>query len=348
MKRFLSLFLVAVLFGAAPALAQSKAKATNVKEISYDSVANFFKLPPDQYFGEGIGIATNSKGHVFVYTRSGDTKILEFDQSGNFVKEIGKGSYGLEFAHTIRVDSQDNVWAVDEGTNVITKFNPEGTKVLMVLGRRPEPVGGAFETSLPATAPLKYNFGRQTDVAWDPQGNIFVSDGYVNSRVVKYDKNGRFLKEVGSRGNAPGQLNTPHSIAVDAKGLVYVGDRGNARVQVFDNDLNATPKAIYDNVGNPWAVCISGGSHQYLYVSNSYPDSSPATARDITGEVYKMELDGTILGKFGKAGKQLKEFSAIHEMDCRNPNEIYAAEISAWRAQKIILRPAVPMTAQAR
>jgi len=346
MKRVLSSLLVVVLFGAAPLLAQSKAKATNVPEIPYESVANFFKLPPDLYFGEGIGVATNSKGHVFVYTRSGDTRILEFDQNGNYVREIGKGLYGLEFAHTVRVDAQDNIWAVDEGTNMVVKFNPEG-RVTLVLGRRPEPQGGAFDTGLPAAPPVKYLFGRQTDVGWDPQGNIFVSDGYVNSRVVKYDKNGRFLKEVGSRGNQPGQLNTPHSIAVDAKGLVYVGDRGNARVQVFDNDLSPTPKAIYDNVGNPWAICVSGGSHQYLYVSNSWPDSSPATARDFTGEIYKMELDGTILGKFGKAGKALKEFSGVHEIDCRNPNELYVAEIAAWRAQKIILRPQVPQTASA-
>jgi hypothetical protein len=343
MKRSVTSLLVAALLGAVPLLAQSKAKATNVPEIPFESVPNFFKLPPDQYFGEGIGVATNSKGHVFVYTRSGDTKILEFDQNGNYVREIGHNLYGLEFAHTIRVDAQDNIWAVDEGTNMIIKFNPQG-RVVMVLGRRPEPAGGAFETTLPPAPPKKYNFGRQTDVGWDPQGNIFVSDGYVNSRVVKYDKNGRYVTEAGgARGSAIGQLSTPHSIAVDAKGLVYVGDRGNARVQVFDNDLK--PKAVYDNVGNPWAVCVSPGPHQYLFVSNSYPDSSPAAARDITGEVYKMELDGTIIGKFGRAGKALGEFSSIHEIDCRNPNELFVSEISSWRVQKLIFRPQAPTTA---
>ena len=142
---------VAALLGAAPLLAQSKAKATNVPEIPFDSVPNFFKLPPDQYFGEGIGVATNSKGHVFVYTRSGDTRIFEFDQNGNLRSEIGQDLYGLEFAHTIRVDSQDNIWAVDEGTNMVIKFNPEG-RVIMVLGRRPEPAGGAFETHAAAGA----------------------------------------------------------------------------------------------------------------------------------------------------------------------------------------------------
>jgi hypothetical protein len=336
MRRYVTSLLVVALVGAAPVFAQSKAKATNVPEIPFDSVANFFKLPADQYFGEGIGVATNSKGHVFVYTRSGDTKILEFDQNGNYVREIGQGLYGLEFAHAIRVDPQDNIWAVDEGTNTIIKFNPEG-RVMMVLGRRPEPVGGAFETILPAMPAKPYNFGRQTDVGWDAQGNIFVSDGYVNSRVVKYDKNGKFIKDVGTRGNQPLQLNTPHSIAVDAQGNVYVGDRGNARVQVLNNDL--TLKAIYDTVGNPWAVCVSGGPHQYLYASNSWPDSSPATARDITGEIYKMELDGTIVGRFGKAGKNLKEFSGVHEIDCRNPDQLYIAEIASWRVQKLMLKP---------
>jgi hypothetical protein len=155
--------------------------------------------------------------------------------------------------------------------------------------------------------------------------------------VVKYDKNGKFIKSVGTRGAAPGQLNTPHSMAVDAKGNVYVADRGNARIQVFDDNLIL--RAIYDHVGNPWVVCITPGPHQYLYSSNSYPDSNPANARDITGEVYKMELDGTVIGKFGKAGKGMKEFSTIHGMDCRNENDLWVSEITAWRVQHIILHP---------
>src|SRR5438093_10963259 len=141
MKRSLcSAFIAALVVGGAPLLlAQSKAKATNVPEIAYDSVPNFFKMPPNIYFGEGIGVATNSKGHVWVYTRSGETRLFEFDQNGNFVKEWGQGLYGFAFAHAVRVDPQDNVWAVDEGTNMVIKFNPQG-RVVMVLGRRPEAV----------------------------------------------------------------------------------------------------------------------------------------------------------------------------------------------------------------
>ena len=326
--------------GGAPLIAQTKATAENVPTIPHTSVPNFFKLPADLYLGEGIGIATNSKGSVFIYHRSGDTRLFEFDANGAFVKEWGVGVYGIEFAHQVRVDPQDNVWVVDEGTNMVIKFNPQG-RVIMVLGRRPEVVAGATPTNTPEGPVLnkKYQFGRPTDVAWDAQGNIFISDGYVNSRAVKYDKNGRFLAQfAGERGEGPNQLNTPHSIAVDAQGNVYIADRGNRRVVVLNNDM--TLKTSYTNVGNPWAVCITPGPHQYLYASNSNPDSNtPASSWDITGEIYKMELDGKIIGQFGKAGKGLGEFSTVHEIDCRNPDQLFVSEISAWRAQKIILNP---------
>jgi DNA-binding beta-propeller fold protein YncE len=316
--------------GLTPAQLSARAKAQNVPEIPFDSAPNFLKLPPNLYLGEGIGVATNSKGHIFVYTRSQATRLFEFDAKGNYLREIGEGLYGFVFAHAVRVDPQDNIWAVDEGSNMVIKFNPEG-RVLMVLGRRPEP------GEPPPTAPETYRFDRPTDVAWDAAGNIFVSDGYGNSRVVKYDKNGRFIAAVGSKGSAQGQLNLPHTIATDAKGNVYVGDRSNSRIQVFDNDL--TFKAVYDQVGAPWAVCISPGPHQYLYSSNSNPDSNNSLISAVTGEIYKMELDGTILGKFGHAGKKLGEFATVHEIDCRNENELLVSEIIAWRVQKLSLHP---------
>jgi hypothetical protein len=314
--------------------ARLRAKAQNVATIPIHSVPNFLKLPPNLYLGEGIGVATNSKGHIFVYTRSQVTRLFEFDARGNFVREIGEGLYGFAFAHAVRVDAQDNIWAVDEGSNMVIKFNPAG-RVVMVLGRRPEPADLAPMPVSPSPHPGPYTFDRPTDVAWDAAGDIFISDGYGNSRVVKYDKNGRFLAATGTKGSAPGQLNLPHTIATDAQGNVYVGDRSNARIQVFDNDLKL--KTIYDQVGAPWAVCISPGPHQYLYSSNSNPDSNNAEMNAVTGEIYKMELDGTIVGKFGSAGKGLGQFSTVHEIDCRNPNEILASEITAWRVQKIVL-----------
>jgi hypothetical protein len=346
MKRGIGSVLFLLVFATA-ALAQqgapppAKAFAT-APEISYDSVPNFLKLPKGLYLGEGIGVARNSKGNVFVYTRGGEaSRLFEFDPKGTFVREIGKGLYGFQMAHAVRVDPQDNIWVVDEGTDMVIKFTPDG-RVAMTMGRRPELAGGVHATPPPNAPPppaTPYRFGRPTDVAWDAAGNIFISDGYTNSRVVKYDKNGRYIKEIGTRGTESGQFNTPHSIQTDANGNVYVADRGNRRIQVLTNDL--TVKGVYDNVGAPWAVCITPGPHQYLYSSNSYPDNNNSRALNVSGEVYKMELDGTVVGKFGKAGKQLKEFSTIHAIDCRNENDLVVGEITAWRVQRIQLHPSV-------
>jgi sugar lactone lactonase YvrE len=337
MQRSIALSAVALMLCAGPALAQLKATAQNVPEIPYDSVPNFLKLPAGEYLGESVGVATNSKGHTFVYHRSATTRLFEFDQNGNFLKEIGKGYYGFEFAHSVRVDAEDNIWTVDEGTNVVTKFSPEG-KVLMVLGRRPAAVNGALTTSGEAQN-QKYIFCRPTDVGWDPQGDIFVSDGYCNNRVMKYDRNGRFLAEAGSdkAGKEPGQFNLPHGLQVDGQGNVYVADRTNFRYQVLDNNLK--PKAVYDNVGVGWTVCVSQGPHQYLFASNSNPNGNRPGSWAITGEIYKMELNGTILGRFGHASKEFGGFQVVHMMDCRNPNEIVVGEIESWRVQKLILKP---------
>jgi len=346
-----------------------------VPEIPFDSTPNFLKMPEHLYLGEAVGVATNSKGNIFVYTRTGTSyvtfgtsrafanggaRLFKFDPSGKFVREIGQNLYGFVFAHTVRIDPQDNIWVVDEGSNMIIKFNPEG-RVVMTMGRKaeemrvpaaPSPMpeapavaggrgpggggggggrGGAVTPGTPVGAGAQTDvFNRPTDVAWDAAGNIFVSDGYGNSRVAKFDKNGVFIKSWGSRGTEPGQFNTPHTIATDAQGNVYVGDRGNRRIQVFDN--GGEFKKAYLNVGAPWAVCISPGPHQYLFSSNSNGTSDMEN-----GEIYKMELDGKILGKFGTAGKLLREFGSVHEIDCRNPNEILVGEITNWRVQKLTL-----------
>jgi len=290
MKRFMSGGLVlAALCVAAPGMAQTRAKAQNVPEIPMESVPNFLKMPPDLYLGESMGVARNSKGHVFVYTRRDDTRLLEFDPEGTFVKEWGEGLYGFEFAHKVRVDKDDNVWVVDEGSNMVIKFNPEG-RVVMVLGRRPEAVEGAVETPQGEPPPAqRYIFGRPTDVGWDAQGNIFVTDGYINHRLVKYDKNGRYIREVGSHlaGRDPYQFNTPHGLAVDAQGNVYVADRGNARIQVFDNNL--VLRAIYDNVGNPWEVHLTRRTPVPLLVEFQ----SRCQSRGVVGNERRDLQDGT-------------------------------------------------------
>src|SRR5258708_11625283 len=155
---------IALALCAVPAFAQQKATAQNVPEIQYTSVPNFLKVPAGETLGEAIGVATNSKGHIFVYHRSATTRLWEVDKSGVFVREIGKGYYGFEFAHSVRVDPQDNIWTVDQGTNTVTKFSPQG-KFLLVIGRRPPAVDGAVATPTGPNPPAqKYLFCRPTDV----------------------------------------------------------------------------------------------------------------------------------------------------------------------------------------
>ena len=169
-------------------------------------------------------------------------------------------------------------------------------------------------------------------MAWDAAGNIFVVDGYTNARVAKFDKTGRFDKSWGATGSEQGQFNIPHSIAVDAQGNVYVADMGNKRIQVFDN--NGTFKSEIKNVGAPRAICISPGAQQFLYSSNSNPTEDPF----LDGEIYKMQLDGTVVGRIGRAGKQIKEFGMVNAIDCREANTLYVAELMNWRVQKLSLK----------
>jgi sugar lactone lactonase YvrE len=348
MKQILTCSLALVVLAAVPTFGQRKATIENVPEIPFTTAGNFLKLPPGEYLGESVAVATNSKGHIFVFHRSANTRLFEFDQAGTFVKEIGAGFYGFEFAHSVRVDKDDNIWTVDEGTNMITKFSPDG-KVLMVLGRRPPAVEGVLAYPVGPNKPAeKYIFCRPTDVGWDPQGNIFISDGYCNNRVVKYDKNGRFLAQAGSEkaGKEMGEFNLPHGLQVDGQGNVWVADRTNNRYQILDNNLK--PLREITNLGTGWTACISSGTHQYAFLSNSNPNGNMPGTWDSTGEIYKAELDGTVLGKFGHPGKVSPGFQVVHMLDCRNPNELILGEIESWRVQKYILQPGGPKTASAR
>jgi sugar lactone lactonase YvrE len=350
-----------------PVMAQ-QAAAQDVPQIAYESVPDFLKLPADMHLGEAAGVAVNSKGHVFVYSRGGSSQgpafantasqLYEFDANGKFIREIGKNLYAWAFAHTVRIDKDDNIWATDKGSDMIIKFNPQG-RVVMVFGRKPEASDHDAKPYEPVQKPRPQVAGRfrqPTDVTWDTAGNIFISDGYVNSRVAKYDKDGNWVKSWGERGTGPGQFNTVHSIAADAQGTIYVADRFNRRIQVFDPDGNLkniiTIDVPFDEAkarmaigdkpdltdyktkggtftpGAPWAICITPAPNQVMYVSDAYP-----------GRLYKLSLDGKVLGVLGESGKQLKQFGWVHEIACPNENTVFVAEILNWRVQKLLLKP---------
>ncbi|HEY3937895.1 MAG TPA: peptidyl-alpha-hydroxyglycine alpha-amidating lyase family protein [Bryobacteraceae bacterium] len=334
-----------------------------VPEIPYDSVPNFLKLPADLYVGEAAGVAVNSKRHVFVFSRGNSTgpaygataaQLLEFGPDGRYLREIGKNLYAWSFAHAVRVDKDDNIWAVDKGSDMIVKFTPEG-RVAMVFGRKKEAAdenSGPWTHVNPPRPAVNGQFRQPTDVTWDREGDIFISDGYVNSRVAEYDKNGDWVRQWGQAGQGPGEFNTPHSIAADAQGNIYVADRGNRRIQVFDHEGKFLREIKIDvpapedaqpwmgsrpvpngpptmQPGAPWAICITPGRTQYLFAADGFP-----------GRIYKLSLDGEVLGMLGRSGRQLKQFGWIHEMACPSENEIYVAELLNWRVQKLILHPA--------
>lgn len=339
---------------------------TTAPEIPFDAPPDYFTYPTEMNLGEIVGVAVNSRGHVFLVSRSNATgnvyggiatQLLEFDERGRFVREIGRGLYGFAFGHGVRVDPQDNIWVVDKGSNMVIRFNPAG-RVTMVLGRRPEATAEhEFHANRAAPAAVDGMFNEPTDVAWDAAGNIYITDGYINSRVAKYDKNGAWVRTWGTFGYQPGQFNTPHSVAVDAAGRVYVADRGNGRIQVFDGDgqflkeivirvpppPGARPLLGYQapppadapagtvntyRPGSPAALCIPRGSDNVMYVADLYP-----------GRIYKLTLDGTVLGTLGRSGKQAGELGGVHALACPSENVLYTAEFINWRSQKLLLHP---------
>jgi DNA-binding beta-propeller fold protein YncE len=354
-KRSISIALSGVFATGLVALAQSGAP-----EIKFDSLPNALQLPAGTYLGEVGGVATDSKGNIFVYTRTGHptitigtarpfahggSRLFEFDRTGKYVREIGKDSYGFMVAANVRVDPSDNIWVVDEMTTMVIEFTPQG-RLGMLLGRKAEnvnvpsnPAGGGGGRGRggrgggpPGAGPQQDLFDRPTDVAWDAAGNIFVADGRGNNtRVAKFDKNGKFVKSFGKKGTENGDFADVRGIAVDAQGNVYAADGGNKRVQVFDNDGNF--KSAITGVGNATALCITKGANPVLYVSNSNPPDDI----DHDGEIYRMRLDGTMIGQFGKAGKLPKEFGTVNAIDCRDANTLYVGELGNLRVQKIVL-----------
>jgi hypothetical protein len=291
---------------------------------------------PDHTLGETEGVSMNSKGHLFVYSRTGKggaarggtaAELFEFDQNNKFVKMWAPDSYGASFAHSVRVDKYDNVWFVDEGSSMVVKMDPNGV-VKMALGRKPEAIDylerfverGEKDTNRYPDGSMG-TFNRPTDVAWDAQDNIYVSDGYGNSRFVKIAKNGNWVKAVGTHGPGPNQFSTPHGIASDGQN-VYVADRGNNRIQVYDADM--VFKASYGSVGAPWSVQVTP---KYIY------------SGDGTGKIYRLDhATGKLLGWVQTSLGQGQTGCLIHELYAASDTVLIKGSCSEWNVEKITFK----------
>lgn len=368
MNRTFTLAGLALVLGGAALLAQAP-----VPEIQFDTNADFLRTPPDTFVGEVGGVGQNSKGQLFVYTRTGHpyatlgdnrtfyrggSRLFQFDANGKFVRELGQDVYGFNAAIGLRIDPQDNVWTIDAGANQVVKFDTNG-QVALVLGRKPETMavrpappppqgaagggpggggggqgGGAAQNRRPGEGTPGSTFFRPSDVAWDSAGNIYIADGMgANNRIAKFDKEGRFIKQWGATGSQPGEFRGVKALAIDAKGNVYAADYGNRRIQVFDADGNV--KNQFGNIGTPLAMCITKGATQHLFISHAGDADGMEDAA-----IYKVTLDGQVVGKFGSAGKLPKQFGLANSLDCRSETELLVGEMTNWRVQRLTLRAA--------
>ena len=261
------------------------------------------QLPAGWILGEGAAVSVDAREHVYIFHR-GPHPIIEFDPAGKFIRSWGDGSFPRP--HGIRVDSEGNIWVIDSAAHVVVKMNSQG-RVQMVLGR----FGEAGDS------PARFN--GPTDVAMAPGGEFYVSDGYGNSRIAKFSRDGQFLLSWGHKGSGEGGFALPHGIAVDKRGRVYVADRENGLIQIFDGDGKFITQ--WKHVGAASGLAITEDA--FLFVA--------ANSR-----IFKLNLDGRILGVFGQPGKPAGKLAGVHHLAVSPSGDIYTAELAGWRVQKFV------------
>jgi sugar lactone lactonase YvrE len=271
-------------------------------ELDYIAVANTFDLPEGTQMGAPASVAFDSKGHLFVLNR-GPQPLMEFDENQKFIRAFGEP---LRRAHGFRLDDAGNFWITDVGAHFVEKLDPQG-KVLLLLGTKGQ--AGVWDE---ATGSRLLN--EPNDLAFSRNGDIFLVEGHSpgkgDPRVLKFDKNGTFLKTWGGEGSAPGKFNVAHGIAVDAQGRLWIADRENQRIQIFDQDGTFLEQMKY--AGLPCSFQIGD---QNIFMVNGF-----------TGQLLKMDLSGKVLAVTGKPGKGLGEFGEAHFVAVSPRGEIYVAD----------------------
>jgi DNA-binding beta-propeller fold protein YncE len=274
------------------------------------------KLPEGWRYVEAAGVAVDSRDNVYVFNR-GEHPVIVFDREGNFLRSWGEGLVGR--AHGITIGPDDEVWLTDDGNHTIRKFTPEG-KLFLTIG----------DPDKPATLQSGKPFNRPTHVALSPlTGDLYISDGYGNSRVHKYDPKGRHLFSWGEPGTDPGCFNLPHNIATDAEGLVYVADRENHRVQVFDAEGRYL--AQINNLHRPCGLLIDRREGGTIYVGELGTDLAVnQSVPNLGGRVSILSLKGDLLGRIGDRfrGEKPGQFIAPHGVVNDSRGDLYVAEVS--------------------
>jgi DNA-binding beta-propeller fold protein YncE len=303
MKRLgiISLF-AALIYGVAGL--QKGTTSTLIDDHSgYQLVPNWAQLPSGWTLGEVSGVAIDNDGDIWVFHR-GEHPLIEFKPDGKFVRSLGEGA--VTRAHGLRVDAQNNLWITDVGAHTVTKYDQQG-KVLMVLGEK----GKAGEDNA--------HFDRPADIAFAPNSDFFVADGYGNSRVVKFDKHGKFIKAWGKKGTGQGEFNLVHAVALDAKGLLYVADRENDRVQIFDQAGKFIK--VWTHVGAPFGFFMTRDDRLVITDGRAH-------------KVSIVDRAGKLLHSFGSPGTAPGQFQMPHDIAVSAKGELYIGEITNKRIQK--------------
>jgi DNA-binding beta-propeller fold protein YncE len=274
-------------------------------EPDFQPVSDFLQLPDSVKLGKCSAVAIGKDGELFLFHR-GKQPIICCDSDGKFIRSWGDDLIGT--AHGLRVDPDGNVWATDIGHHMVFKFTPAG-KLLLALGQVDKP-GDARD-----------QFNKPTDVAFGPKGEVFVSDGYGNNRVVKFDRSGRFLAQWGTAGKGPSEFDLPHSIVVDAKNRVIVGDRENDRIQVFD--LAGRHLATWPGFA-PYGIDLD--KKQRVFVADGRAQ-----------QIVRLDATGKVAARFGKKGSKPGEFNLPHMLAVDADGNLYVAEVGGERFQKLRL-----------